>query len=104
MPQPKEAKSQTRAVIERLRDYKPHPTRTSIIRHWHLDEIEKPDPSVAMVHISVSAGGEVNCKGLGLDPVHAEIILEELDSARQKLTEYLAQRSASTSVIQIRGN
>jgi hypothetical protein len=101
MPQ-KEARSPRQAAVARLREYTPHPTRTNVIRHWHLDEIDKEDASVAMVHISITASGQVSCKGLGLDPVHAEIILEELNSARQKLTEYLAQYAANSNVIQLR--
>jgi hypothetical protein len=54
-----------------------------------------------MLHIAVTSGGLVQTKGLGLDPVHAEIILGELDTLREQLSQYLAGRQAS-NVIPIR--
>jgi hypothetical protein len=94
-------KQQARNAVEELRDYIPHPSRTNAIRHWHLDQIDTGDPPVAMLHIAVTGGGQVRAKGLGLDPVHAEIILGELDAARAQIAQYLNQHS-SDNVIPIR--
>lgn len=51
-----------------------------------------------MIHLSVTAGGIVHCKGLGLDPLHAEILLEELDMARARLADYLAEHAGQPNV------
>jgi len=91
---PKEVAA-ARANVEGLRNYDPDPSRTQAIRHWHLDQMSSEDPSVALLHIAVTAGGQIRTNGLGLDPVHAELILDELEFARAQLAEYLSKQSAA---------
>lgn len=93
----KEAREHQRNV-ERLRNYKPHPSRTDAVKQWHLESISESDPAVAIIHLSVTASGIIRCKGLGLDPLHAEILLEELDMAKARLTDYLAAHAGQTNV------
>ena len=52
-----------------------------------------------MLHVAVTAGGQIICKGMGLDPVHAQIILSELDDLRDRLASLLAPQEAANNVI-----
>ena len=90
------------AVARSLRPTQPpHPSRTSAIRHWYLEQISADDPAVAMLHIAVTAGGQVNARSLGLDHVHATIVLDQLDRVRQQIEAYVDQ-APTNNVIPIR--
>jgi len=85
-----------------LKDYdKPHPSRTDEILYWHVDQIRDQDPAVAILHIAVTANGQVKTVGMGLDPVHAQIIMDEINSALARIAEYL-NPSEPSNVIPIR--
>lgn len=87
------------SAVESLRPSRtPHPSRTSSIKHWHLDQIDADDPAVALLNISITAGGQVNTKGLGLDHLHAAIILDELDRLREQIAAYVHQVTPSNVI------
>jgi hypothetical protein len=92
---PREA---VRENVASLKSYDPHPSRTQAIRSWHVDEIGHEDQPVAILHIAVTAGGQIRSKGLGLDRVHAELILEELEEARATLADYLGKEPQSNVI------
>lgn len=94
MPQKKNA------VASLRRESAPHPSRTVGIRRWHFDQIESDPPAVAMLHISVTADGQIVTKGMGLDHVHATIVLETLDDLRQRLLGYIG-RPGSASITKL---
>lgn len=91
----------TERNVEELRDYSAHPSRVRAIQYWHLEQIDSADPPVAMAAITVTAGGQIHCKGLGLDGVHAQIILEEIDILKDRIGQFVTQHGhdASASVI-----
>lgn len=84
-----------------LRNSGPHPSRTGSIKHWHLDQMTAADPAVAMLHIAITAGGRIIIKGLGLDHVHAAIVLDELRQVSQQIAGFL-QEPPPHNVIPIR--
>jgi hypothetical protein len=81
--------NQAQSETVELKQYAPHPSRTNSILYWHVDQIRDQDPAVAILHIAVTANGQIKTVGMGLDPVHAEIILREIDEARARIAEYL---------------
>lgn len=93
MPQKK--KGQRQPSVENLRAYEPHPTRTHAIRQWHLEQIGHDNPAVALLAVAVTASGLVVTKGRGIDPIHAEIVLEELDNVRAVLKAQILSKASS---------
>ncbi len=76
----------------------PHPSRTSHIKRWHVDQIATDDPPVAMLHIAITAGGHIAIKGLGLDHLHATIVLDELDQVREQIASFVHQPPPSNVI------
>ena len=89
------------AVASLRQSHTPHPSRTSSIKQWHLAEISADDPAVAILAVSVTASGQIQVKGMGLDHIHARIVLSELDALREQMQRYVEQEPAN-NVIQIR--
>ena len=54
-----------------------------------------------MLHIAVTADGRIIIKGLGLDHVHAAIVLDELQQVSQQIAGFL-QEPPPNNVIPLR--
>lgn len=77
----------------------PHPARTQAVRVFYADRLVDTDPGVAVLNISISAGGLIHSHALGLDTVHARLVLEEIDRIRPALVDHINRHS---NVIPIR--
>jgi hypothetical protein len=51
-----------------------------------------------MLHIAVTANGRVSARGLGLDHVHASIVLDQIDEVRKQIEAYITQKSINNVV------
>lgn len=63
--------------------------RTDAVRRFHADELLNRDEGVALLCVTVTANGIVRTLALGLDAVHAQIVLGELDRIRPMLVEHI---------------
>jgi hypothetical protein len=76
-----------------MSNHTPHPDRIEDIRRWHIDQAVSETQPVAMFNVTITADNLIVTSGLGLDPVHAQILLMELDRVREKISSQLAEES-----------
>jgi hypothetical protein len=80
----------------------PHPSRTQAIKSWHInqaaDTTQKP---IALLSLYITAAGDIHSTALGIEPAHAQIILRELESVRERL-ESFASTDSIAPVVPIR--
>jgi hypothetical protein len=63
--------------VRRLDGQAPHPERLRSISTWHADQASAGD-AVALMSICITTNGQVRSAAIGIEPVHADIILREL--------------------------
>ena len=54
------------------------PARVQRIKTWHVERATDPRQDVALLHVSISADGQVVTAGVGLEPEHARAVLDAL--------------------------
>lgn len=64
--------------------------RTCQLRHWFVEQGMERAGHVAAVSVAITTDGVVNTKGCGIEPEHAEVILEELKALAVRLEVFAA--------------
>jgi len=95
MPVHPPPKPVSRVDAQDLRDYSVHPSRVNSIKTWLMDQLCDKDDPVALVSISITASGRIKTKGIGLDPLHARLMLKELESLRARIEAELVSLEAA---------
>lgn len=62
-----------------------HPTRIADIRRWMLAQAAAPDAPVAGLALTISAAGQIKSAVRGIEPEHADLVIEHLDRLRASL-------------------
>lgn len=71
----------------------PHPERIAHLRKWHIDQATIEPPSVAALHIAITADHQIRTAGVALEPEHADVLLAELSRIEDLLRAHLAPRA-----------
>lgn len=80
----------------------PHPDRTRVIREWHIEQAVGQQHQAAMLNITLTCDGRIRSTGLGIEPEHAVVMLDELERIRERLRQYIgAGEPATAPVIQL---
>lgn len=66
-----------------------NPQRINKLRQWHAEQAGAQDPSVAILHFNITAGGDVGAQAVGVEPEHLASFIEELDRVRELLAARL---------------
>ncbi len=77
----------------------PNPDRTRLIREWHIDQAVGPHYQAALLNITLTCEGRIRSTGLGIEPEHAVVMLEELERIRDRLREYIGTCQASAAPV-----
>lgn len=72
------------------------PDRTCQLRHWFVEQGMERAGHVAAVSVAITTDGVVNAKGCGIEPEHAEVMLEELRALVSRLEGVVADNAPST--------
>lgn len=57
-----------------------HPSKIQAIKTWHADELTAPVQPLCIMSTKLMPCGQVITTMVGVEPVHADIILDHLDS------------------------
>lgn len=84
--------------------YKPNAERVEEIRRWHIDQAVGAAVPVSMFNITITFDGEINTKGLYLDPLQAQLMLPELRRVVQLIETQLPEEDAPVAMPVHSGN
>lgn len=80
----------------------PHPDRTRVIREWHIEQAVGHQHQAALLNITLTCDGRIRSTGLGIEPEHAVVMLEELERIQERLRQYIgADEPAPTAIIRL---
>ncbi len=82
------------ARLEIARQVLPHPERTQLIRDWHLAQASAQHEPVASLSMTITDCGQVKTTGLAIEPVHALILLSEIEAVTNRLRAFIESRPA----------
>lgn len=63
----------------------PHPSRIADIRAWMIAAATAPDAPVAGLALTITVSGQIEAAIRGIEPEHADLVLEQLDELCAKL-------------------
>lgn len=70
-------------------------SRAQAVRVLYVDRLADPDPGVAALNIHITAAGLLHTTAAGLDPVHARLVLQEIERVADTLRQHLAKKPAN---------
>lgn len=73
------------AELTHLQIPEPHPSRVADIRRWMVAAAQSPDAPVAGLALTITASGQIQTAVRGIEPEHADLVLERLDEIRALL-------------------
>ena len=81
----------------------PHPDRVQTIKTWHLTQAANTSQEpVALLNLVITAAGEVECTGLGIEPAHAQVLLAEMEKIRERLEAFCGSGCDRAPIVELR--
>jgi hypothetical protein len=68
----------------------PHLSRITDIRAWMIAQAGADDSPVAGLALTISASGQIEAAVRGIEPEHADLVIEHLDRLRASLEAWAA--------------
>lgn len=72
-------------ITLRFETPEPDLSRVVDIRKWMISQATAQDPPVAGLALTISASGQLDAAVRGIEPEHADLVIEQLDRLRASL-------------------
>ena len=77
------------ADLSHIHAPEPNPSRVGDIRRWMLAQAGAADAPVAGLALTISASGQIQSAVRGIEPEHADLVIEHLERLRTSLQAWV---------------